>query len=334
MLKERGDKPFFIVLSGPTASGKTSFSVELAKRLPVEIINGDMGQLYEPLSIGTAKPKPGEYPCPTHLFDFLKEPVSFSSASFRREVERCMRDIVKRGNVPVVVGGSLFYLKSLFFVSPAVESGERASYSAFSIEELREQLALIDPERAVAIHPGDRYRLERALALWERHRVKPSALRPVFSPLGTFVFVFLTRERADLYRRIGERCESMIQEGLLDEVRDLPLEWSAFLRKKGLIGYTEILDYLEGEISLKQAADKMAQLTRNYAKRQLTFWRMLQRKLTDSGASAWGSWWEANLTLSPVDLYLEQVLLQTKILKDGVEVSDEKPKRGEDDNVF
>lgn len=322
-----GANPFFIVLSGPTGVGKTAFSVELSRRLPVEIINGDMGQLYQPLSIGTAKPPKDTYACPTHFFDYLTKPVSFSSMAFRHEAERCMRGIWERGNIPLIVGGTLFYCMSLFFppIAKREDSGRATlttDYAHLSTAELWELLHTLDPVRAAAVSRNDRYRLDRALQLWHQHGVPPSSLLPAFNPLGRFLFVFLTRDRAELYARIESRCDEMISEGFLQEVEGLSAEWRSFVREKKLIGYPEMLDVAEGHLSINEAIAFIKKQTRNYAKRQNTFWRMLHRRLADAEAASWGDWGEANLTLHPLHLYIEQVVSQAHQMRIGREDED------------
>ena len=306
---------FFVILSGPTAVGKTAAVAPLAKRLPLEVINADVGQFYEPLSIGTAKPLWRREPVPHHCFDLFKEPVHFSAVSYREKVFALMGEIWARGRIPLFVGGSLFYLRSLFF-PPLAAGGEggqlvkRGEYAHdLPTADLWKQLALVDPERAQALAPTDRYRIVRALALWEKTGTKPSLLRPVFvEPPAPCVFVFLTRDRADLYRRINERVRLMVQEGWLDEVRALSPAWRAFLREKRFIGYPEMDAYLAGkeggETEREQLIADIQLKTRNYAKRQLTFWRLLRRDLLPQKKV---KICEVNLTLCDLALYIEHV---------------------------
>lgn len=361
--EERGDEKnrsnrFIVVLSGPTAVGKTSFSYELAQRVPVEIINCDVGQLYTPLSIGTAKPAVHEFPVPSYLFDRFDEPVDFSSSAYREEASRLVVEIWDRGHVPVFVGGSLFYVYALLFppvkLTPRPESCALVSFdklrasglsdadlknevassppfhdscppdqmlaachqelAAFSPEQLWEQLHCVDPTRALAIERSDRYRLERALCLWRVYGVLPSSCEPRFEPLAPFVLLFLKRERSELYSLINARVEEMVEQGFVDEVKQLTEEWRTFVRMKKLIGYSQMLDFVEEKISKAEAVSKTQQLTRNYAKRQGVFWRMLVRRLeSEHTASQYGVWRELDLTLSPVTLYIEQVISDMRL---------------------
>ena len=250
--------PFFIIVFGPTGVGKTVYALELGQ-MPhverrrsekIEIINGDMGQLYEPLAIGTAKPDWKNEAIPHHLFDIVKEPVHYSAYDYSQECIRAMRSIVTRGNVPVIVGGTGFYLHSLFFPvqEPEFTSEPASDFSNGSAlaESRWELLASIDPLRAQNIHPRDIYRIERALRIWREKGVLPSSLKPVFRPPSIFLptcrsqgsllrqgfvgqvpgqvgqtevpwvetgnchIIFLDRETEDLYERINRRVEEMM----------------------------------------------------------------------------------------------------------------------------
>lgn len=283
--------PFFIIISGPTGVGKTDFALLLCSQLsfPVEIINADMGQFYTPLSIGTAKPDYVNQPIKHHLFDVVDEPRDFSVAEYRKKVLETMHDLWSRGVTPLCVGGSAFYLQSLFF-PPADGKADKeelpASYVQCTTEELWAHLLAIDPVRAKQIHPRDRYRIERALSLWYHEGKLPSACVPQFDPPGMCAFYYITRERNELYARINERVQAMIEAGWIEEVKKLTPAWHEFLVAKKLIGYPEIIDFLSrgesSESALEVLAEEISKKTRAYAKRQLTFWRMLKRKLKES----------------------------------------------------
>lgn len=305
---------FFIIVSGPTAVGKTAALPEFTSRIKCEIINADVGQLYEPLSIGTAKPAWQKEAVPHHLFDVMTTPDNFSVAAYREKVFTLMEEIWTRGNVPLLVGGSLFYLRSLFYPPPLTgESNEEAQgHDALSSQALWAMLNAVDPARAARIVPADRYRLRRALNLWEKTGVKPSDQRPLFvSPPAPYAFIFLSRERDDLTKRINDRVLEMMSLGWVDEVRKLSPAWHSFLRKKKLIGYPEIVCYLQncdqGELVDESLLIKVIQQkTRQYAKRQMTFWRMLKRELSPHKE---GVIFEINLTLCDLALYIEHVFL-------------------------
>jgi tRNA dimethylallyltransferase len=319
-------KNFFIVISGPTGVGKTDFGYELIPRLsfPVEIVNADMGQFYVPLSIGTAKPDYAQHTINHNLFDIISAPEDFTVMHYRTLVIECMQKLWRKGKVPLVIGGSGFYLSSLFFPphefqEPSVINKPLEGVS----QDLWEKLHLIDPERAATIHPHDKYRIIRALKINEQTG-KPSAFyEPLFQPPGICAFYFLSRDRTDITERINRRVSSMIETGWLAEVERLDPSWHEFLLHKKLIGYPEIIQYLgarnEGllqEDSRRLLIERIARKTRGYAKRQHTFWKMLKKKieLNDPDSHFLKKTEELNLTLSSHDLYIEQLTHELELL--------------------
>jgi len=281
-------KKSIIFIYGPTGVGKSDYAVSLAKDLPIEIVNCDVGQFYTPLSIGTAKPDWKNEPVPHHLFDIIKEPVDYTVVEYKKALLSTCADIWKRGAIPVVVGGSGFYLKSLFFTPHEEEEtpllsilSSTSSEPSEPVEHLWQRLESINPERARAIHPHDRYRIERALTL-TAHNKKFACLQPRYQDLEVpYLLLCLTRNRENLYHRINERTGKMLQEGWIAEVKGLNEDWRAFLNKKKLIGYDTIQTALQHEIQdWDKVAELIAQKTRHYAKRQMTFWRMLKKALT------------------------------------------------------
>jgi tRNA dimethylallyltransferase len=297
-----------LIITGPTGVGKSDLSLELARVLNGEIINGDVGQFYTPLSIGTAKPDWRNLPIPHHLFDIINTPRNYTVTEYREQVEKIITEIQARGKTPIVVGGSMFYLQSLLFYieSEKPQKGIKTDFTLYSLPELWNQLLALDPERARAIHPNDRYRLERALQLWENSGELPSLQKPVFKPVCENFFVMnVVREREDLYARINARTGVMIAHGWLQEVGALTPDWRQFLLTKGMIGYPEIIGYLERGGSCENLVATIAQETRRYAKRQLTFWRMLQKKIEAERPGATAA---LNLTFLDVDLYIRSIL--------------------------
>jgi tRNA dimethylallyltransferase len=274
-----------IIISGPTGVGKTDISLSIAEQIQGEIINIDVGQFYEPCTIGTAKPDWKNSLTPHHFFDYLDTPQDITVIEYRTEALELMHGIKSRGNIPIFVGGSTFYVASLFFppqeVSKKIEDSE-----TFDYEISWEELDRIDPERAASIKPTDTYRIARALALYYKTGMLPSHNKPMFDPLDKkSVLILLTRDRADLYERINKRVEEMFAQGWIDEVRALvDTPWQPFLMKKKLIGYDDIFralahDAVTGD-ALEQLKEVIAQKTRHYAKRQETFFRMLKKKIS------------------------------------------------------
>lgn len=271
-----------IVLTGPTGVGKTDCALALAQFIPIEIINADVGQLYTPLTIGTAKPDWKNQQVMHHLFDVIDEPRQFSVVEFLRALRELVPAIKQRGNIPLVVGGSSFYVNALFFPPHPSSSVAHRTYE-HDTAQLWQHLFTVDPERARAINKNDRYRLERALDLWHAHGQKPSRLQPIFDPLvKPAAFIVIDRERSELYERINKRVELMIAAGWVREVQALSPAWHEFLLKKKLIGYDDIVRFIRGETSDEQALiTEIAHKTRQYAKRQMTFNRLITKRVEE-----------------------------------------------------
>lgn len=303
-----------IVIFGPTAVGKTDFAQMLANQFPAEIVNADVGQFYTPLSIGTAKPNWRKSPTAQHLFDIINEPRMISVAHYRDHAKRVLGEIWNRNAIPILVGGSGFYSKSLFFPpelgNPIQNIGQTISKN-YSWQDLYQ----VDPERALDIHENDSYRITRALDIYYATGKKPSDYVPRYQPLGTFCFVYLTRDKQELNHRIGQRTAAMLEEGWLEEAARLKqTEWEPFLKKKKLIGYNDIFDYLDGdqkEKDLQKLIAVIARKTCNYAKRQLTFgnsfYDQLEKMLLENSDTR-SSCVRFNLTCSDLELYIKQLL--------------------------
>ena len=321
------EKPLVLIIFGPTAVGKTDFALEVASQIPAEIINGDTGQLYTPLTIGTAKPDWRNEPVVHHLFDIIDEPINYTVIEYRKRLLITVNDIFKRGKLPIIVGGSGFYLKSLFFPPrvdvAATEPSEQIDLEQYDDTQLWDLLASIDKKRAEQIHKDDSYRLKRALTLWQQTGKKPSTLMPVYKPPMNFLLLYLSRDRKQLYDRINLRTKQMVTGGWIAEVaRLVDTPWEPFLREKKLIGYDVLLDYLAGEQTeetLKKAIDCIAQRTRHYAKRQKTFWNSFSRQIQKAAESFYDPTQiiseakSINLTLLDRDLYIKQLLKMLRV---------------------
>src|SRR3989304_9304630 len=248
------NKPFSLIIVGPTASGKTGLSYAIATLLSCEIINADTGQFYTPLTIGTAKPDWRHNSVHSHLFDILDVPKDLSSYKFCGMALDAMQHITAASKMPILVGGSLFYVKSLFFPQKNLDQ-EPVLYQDVNVQPnpmnnneqmLWQQLYSIDPERAEKIHMNDVYRVKRALEIWKKTGQKPSAYAPQFVPACNTVIVALCPPKEMLKQRIMERTVHMVeQEGWIDEARHLiNTPWESFLKTKGLIGYSEIFEWI------------------------------------------------------------------------------------------
>ncbi len=292
-----------VFIFGPTAVGKTDFSYQLSAHSKRAIINCDIGQFYKQLSIGTAKPDFLSNTIPHYLFDILDESEVCNIADYRESCDKLIAELATTATLPIFVGGSLFYAESLFFKQPArfelagIDRLEKEKYSWALLNR-------IDPLRASRIHHNDTYRIDRALDIWYTTGTLPSDHTLSFDPLTKeSTIFFLTREREDLYERINKRTEFMLQNGWIEEVEQLSSGWKKFIKEKKIIGYAEIVDFLHnGSRDSKKLTEIIAQKTRNYAKRQLTYWNKLKSKLLGCNGITIH---EINLTLSRIDLYLD-----------------------------
>ncbi len=205
-----------IIIVGATASGKTLLSERIAQEINGEIINADAGQMYVPLTVGTAKPDWQKKPFKCHLFDVFNEPIECNVLAYRTRVIEIVHDICTQKKVPIIVGGSLFYSKSLLF-PPREYNGLNEQKAAINFSQPTEVLwgllQEIDPERAAVIHINDRYRVERALKIWQQTGQKPSVLQPLFDPPFHTLMVSIELPRTILYDRINQRTEEMIRYG-------------------------------------------------------------------------------------------------------------------------
>lgn len=296
-------KKKLLIVCGPTASGKTDFFENLCRRFPqtFECINADTGQMYQELSIGTAKPDLGSLSNPEeyHLFNILNLGELCSAGQFRVKVEELAKKIWAKHKTPVVVGGSMFYVQSLFFppkdpVLPnflsvqAIKSLENLANTNVPTKILYDQLLAIDPARAAAIMPNDKFRILRALEIWFKSGVKPSALEPQFEPIAETEILFVSQLREILDDRIGLRLKIMLSGescgGWLEEARKIYArpKIRKFIMSSRLIGYKEIFEWLDagGQASqLPTLEERLYFATRNYSKKQIKFWNALERKI-------------------------------------------------------
>lgn len=276
-------QPPFLILTGPTAVGKTEQSLALARRLGAEIISADSRQIYRPLTIGTAKPDAETLAAvPHHFIDELDLDEPYSAGAFARDAEARIREILGRGRVPLVVGGSTLYLHALQHgladippVEPDVRAALEARLAAEGAEALYRELSRVDPASAARLDPTKTQRLIRALEVYHGTGVPLSdyhAAQP--PPPFTFRTVVLYRERDELYARIDRRVDQMLGQGLLDEVQSiLARGYDPSLNPLRTIGYQEPTSYLRGEIDYDEMVRLIKRNTRRYAKRQLTWFR-------------------------------------------------------------
>ncbi len=275
-----------LAICGATASGKTALAVECAKRLGGEIVSCDALLVYRGLNIGTAKPSAEERGgIPHYMIDVVEPTEKFSVSDFERLALPAVEDIAVRGKVPVLCGGTGFYMNALLYRSgfgqtPASEE-IREKYEALAREKgkayLHAKLEEVDPESAAILHENDVKRVIRALEIFELTGRKKSEQNDRLSARFPFVAVAVNYPREVLYERIGLRVDNMLKEGLVEEVRGLldrgvPADAQCM---QG-IGYKEVVDFLKNGDLHSTMSDIIKQNTRNYAKRQLTFFKKMQ----------------------------------------------------------
>jgi len=280
-------KEKLLVIVGPTAVGKTALSIELAHMVKGEIISGDSIQVYRGMDIGTAKITPEEMQGIQHyLIDIHNPDHSFSVAEFQDRATKLIKEIHSRGHLPMIVGGTGLYIQSVIYQYEFSEAGQderlRKQLEEFVEEHgsvvLHERLRKIDPVTAERLHPNDVKRVIRALEIYELTGTTMAEYqkRAKTSPYDLFL-LGLTMERERLYERINARVDLMIEQGLVREVQNLLNQgYSKELISMQAIGYKEIVEYLEGNGSLSEAIEAIKKNSRNFAKRQLTWFRSMK----------------------------------------------------------
>lgn len=278
------EKKKLVVLAGPTAVGKTALSLRLARAVGGEIVSADSMQVYRYMDIGSAKIRPEETEgIPHHLVDVLMPWEEFHVVRFQQMAQAACEDIWARGLVPIVTGGTGFYIQALLYDIDFTENDRdpavRENLARLAKEEgnqaLHDRLRRVDPASAEAIHANNVKRVIRALEFYEKTGTPISAHNEEQggkeSPYS-FLYAVLTRERAELYQRIDRRVDAMFANGLTEEVRALKeMGCTRQMTSMQGLGYKEVLDYLEGRLTLEEAVYTVKRDTRHFAKRQLTW---------------------------------------------------------------
>lgn len=281
-------KPRVILVGGPTATGKTALSVGLAKRLNGEIISADSMQIYKKLDIGTAKITQEEMEqIPHHLLDILEPEQEFSVADFVEHADRLIHQITQRGRLPIVVGGTGLYLSSLLNgvqFAPQKVPVELRTQLMQELEQrgpqaLYEELVQVDPQAAAGIHPNNLHRVLRALELYRATGITMSQQKanslPAQPPYDALMFCLDFPQRAQLYEKIDLRVDKMMDAGLLQEAELVYKHQAEYKTASQAIGYKELFPYFSRQQTLDACVDKLKQASRNYAKRQLTWFRRI-----------------------------------------------------------
>lgn len=274
------------ILAGPTAVGKTDISIKLAHKLQGEIISADSMQIYKKMNVGSAKVTEAEMKgIPHYLIDIVEPEESFNVSQYKKLAESKIHEISGRGNLPMLVGGTGLYINSLIcnYDFTGAETDEEYREYLISLADAKgkeyvyEMLNEIDPESYLRLYPNDLKRVIRALEVYKLTGITisdyNSSKQDYISDYNLNYFV-LTMDRAKLYSRINQRVDIMLEKGLIEEVSKLKsLGYTSELQSMKGIGYKEILYYLDGKISLEVAVELIKKGSRNYAKRQLTWFR-------------------------------------------------------------
>ena len=277
------DSVKIIALVGPTASGKTGIAVQLAQILNGEVISADSRLIYKDFNIGTAKPTIEEMEnIPHHMIDVADPKDTYTVGLYKEQAEAVIDDIIGRGKVPIVAGGTGFYTKALLagLDMPKVEPDEefRQELDEFASlhgrEALHNRLKEIDPVMAEKLHYNDKFRIIRALEVHKALGIPMSEAQKLKPPKYDVLYIGLNaQDREYLYGRVNKRVDIMIEQGLVEEVKNLINKYGKTVSLLKTLGYKEICEYIDGILSLEDSIELIKKDTRNFAKRQLTWFR-------------------------------------------------------------
>ena len=278
-------KPTVIVICGPTASGKTALSIELAKRINGEIVSADSMQIYKDMNIGSAKVTKEEMQGVKHyLVDCVSPDKRYSVANYKQDAKQAIEEILQKGKTPIVVGGTGLYIDALIYEIEYTDIKIDENYRK-KLEEIKEKEGIevlykkaleIDPDAMQKISPNDYKRIARVLEIYQAtgktktDQEKESRLKEI--PYNYKVFA-IDYDREKLYERINKRVDLMIEKGLIEEVKNLLKKYKEFPTSMQGLGYKEVKQYLEGELTKEEMIEKIKQESRRYAKRQFTWFR-------------------------------------------------------------
>ena len=279
------DKPKVVVICGPTASGKTKLGIELAKKINGEIVSADSMQIYKDMTIGTAKPNSKEMQGIKHyLIDFVSPEKRYSVAEFKKDATKAINDIINRGKAPILVGGTGLYIDSLIYGIEYNDIKIDEEYRK-ELEDLAEKKGLgtlyneakkIDKKAMEKISPNDKKRIMRVLEIYKatgKTKTQQEEESRKKEVKYDFKIYAIDMDRKILYDRINKRVDKMIEDGLIKEVQELIKKYKTFPTAMQGLGYKEVVEYLNGEVSFDEMCNNIKMQTRRYAKRQLTWFR-------------------------------------------------------------
>ena len=279
-------KPKVVVIVGPTASGKTALSIELAKKINGEIISSDSMQIYKDMNIGTAKVTKEEAEGIKHyLVDCVSPDERYTVSDFKKDAEKAIEEILKKGKTPIIVGGTGLYVNSLIYGIEYQDMKFDEQYrnelmkkaeTEIGLKEIWEEANEIDPEAMIKISPNDKKRIIRVLEIFKatgKNKTQQEILSRQKGVKYDYKVFGITMDRNKLYNRINLRVDLMIEKGLEDEVKNLVEKYSKFPTAMQGLGYKEVVEYFDGILTREEMIDKIKQESRRYAKRQLTWFR-------------------------------------------------------------
>ena len=267
-----------IAIVGATASGKTAYAIELAKRIDGEIVSADSRYVYKGFDIGTAKPtKEEQEGIPHHLIDIVEPEFEYSAGLYKKDASKIIQEIHSRGKTPIVTGGTGLYIDILLknYDLPQIEANHslRDELKQLDTEELFAKLKKMDAEASEIIDQNDRKKIIRAIEIIQATGKPLKETRGIEESPYTIEWIGKNHDRKTLYARIDKRVDIMLEMGLIDETKNLLKKHGPIPNLVNTIGYREITSYLNGNCSLEEATELLKKNTRNYAKRQLTWFR-------------------------------------------------------------
>lgn len=281
------DKPKVIVICGPTASGKTSLSISLAKKINGEIVSCDSMQIYKEMDIGSAKPTVEEMQEIKHyLVDFVSPEKRYSVSEYKEDASKAIEEIINKGKTPIIVGGTGLYLNSLIYNIQYNEMEVDLNYrrelekeaEEYGLEVLYNRAKEIDPEAMEKVSANDKKRITRVLEIYNatgRNKTELEKKSRKEVPYNYLIFG-INMERSILYDRINKRVDIMLEQGLIEEVENLINKYSNMPTAMQGLGYKEVKEFLDGNISKEEMIEKIKMETRRYAKRQITWFKRIK----------------------------------------------------------
>lgn len=281
------DKPKVIVICGPTASGKTSLSISLAKKINGEIVSCDSMQIYKEMDIGSAKPTVEEMQEIKHyLVDFVSPEKRYSVSEYKEDASKAIEEIINKGKTPIIVGGTGLYLNSLIYNIQYNEMEVDLNYrrelekeaEEYGLEVLYNRAKEIDPEAMEKVSANDKKRITRVLEIYNatgrnKTELEKKSRKEV---LYNYLIFGINMERSILYDRINKRVDIMLEQGLIEEVKNLINKYSNMPTAMQGLGYKEVKEFLDGNISKEEMIEKIKMETRRYAKRQITWFKRIK----------------------------------------------------------